>query len=154
MAFRREALARIGGFDTALGAGTITRTGEDTAALSAVLVTGGTVVYQPTAIVRHHNRPDSAVLREHMLGHGRGLGAFYTSMLMRRPRTALEMIRLSPRALRDQLSSKGQRLSRLDAAFPPELLRANRIGLLQGPFVYLKARRRARRLARTAANEA
>jgi len=151
MAFRREALQRIGGFDCALGAGTMTRTAEDTAALSALLLAGGTIVYQPTAVVHHTNRRDSGVLHDHLLGHGRGLGAFYTSMLVRHPGCVVELLRLTPQALRDQFSSRGRRLATRDQAFPRELLMANRIGLLQGPFMYARARARARRLRDLAA---
>jgi glycosyltransferase involved in cell wall biosynthesis len=148
MAFRRTALKTIGGFDCALGAGTVARTAEDTAAFSAVLLSGGRIVYQPSAIVHHRNRQEDDALRDLMLGHGRGLGAFYTSMLIRWPSCALELIRLAPRAIRDQFSARGQRLSKLDRTFPPELLRANRIGLLQGPYAYGRARLQARRLRR------
>jgi glycosyltransferase involved in cell wall biosynthesis len=146
MAFRRKALERIGGFDCALGAGTVSRTAEDTAALSSLLLAGGTVVYQPTAITHHRNRRESGILREHLLGHGRGLGAFYTSMLIHRPSCVFELLRLTPQAMRDQFSAKGRRMSKLDDAFPRELLWANRIGLLQGPFAYARARLNARRL--------
>lgn len=146
MAFRRSVVERIGGFDCALGAGTLTRTAEDTAALSALLMTGGTVVYQPSAIVHHHNRHDSDALHELLLGHGRGLGAFYASMLIRHPSCAAELLRLTPTAIRDQFSPRGRRMAKLDDQFPRELLRAHHIGLLQGPFVYAGARVRARRL--------
>ncbi|HLH14222.1 MAG TPA: glycosyltransferase family 2 protein [Solirubrobacteraceae bacterium] len=148
MAFRRSALERIGGFDTALGAGTVTRTAEDTAAMSALLLSGGTIVYQPTALVHHSNRREQDVLRELLLGHGRGLGAFYTSMLLRRPGCVRELLSLAPQAIRDQFSASGQRLGRLEDDFPKELLWANRIGLLQGPFAYARARVHARRLRR------
>ncbi|HEY4825499.1 MAG TPA: glycosyltransferase, partial [Solirubrobacteraceae bacterium] len=70
MAFRREALERIGGFDCALGAGTPTLAGEDTAAFSTLLLAGGTIVYQPTAIVYHRHRRDYAALRRVMVGYG------------------------------------------------------------------------------------
>ncbi len=146
MAFRLEALERVGRFDCALGAGTVTRTGEDVAALSALLLSGGTIVYQPTAIMRHNHRRDEQVLDDLLLGHGRGVGAFYTSTLIRRPSSVLELLALLPRALRDQFSKRGQRLAKLDQSFPPELLRSNRIGILQGPFAYAIARRDARRL--------
>lgn len=147
MAFRRVAIERIGGFDCALGAGTATLAGEDTAALSAVLLAGGTIVYQPTAIVRHRHRRDYEALRRVMLGYGRGLSAYYASMLMRQPSCALELARLSHRALRDQLSRRGSRLGDELDDFPRELLRLNRLGLLQGAFMYPGARRHARRLA-------
>lgn len=148
MAFRREAIEGIGRFDCALGAGTATLAGEDTAALSALLLAGGTIVYQPTAIVHHRHRRDYEALRRVMLGYGRGLSAYYASMLMRHPRCAVELLRLSRTALRDQVSRRGQRLGDLDE-FPPELMRINRLGLLQGAFMYPGARLQARRLARS-----
>jgi GT2 family glycosyltransferase len=150
MAFRREAIERIGCFDCALGAGTPTLAGEDTAAFSALLLAGGTIVYQPTAIVYHRHRRDYAALRRVMVGYGRGLSAYYASMLVRQPGCALELARLSRQALRDQVSRRGRRLGDLDD-FPRELLRANRVGLLQGAFMYPGARLHARRLAGAAA---
>jgi GT2 family glycosyltransferase len=146
MAFRREAVRRIGGFDRALGAGTIVSSAEDTAAFSAVLLAGGTIVYQPSAVVHHHHRQDEGALEKLMTAHGRGLGAFYAGMLVRRPGSVLELARLTPRALRDQFSSGGEKLSKLGDEFPPELLRANRRGILQGPWAYAKARAEAKRL--------
>jgi GT2 family glycosyltransferase len=150
MAFRREAIERIGRFDCALGAGTSTLAGEDTAALSGLLLAGGTIVYQPTAVVHHRHRRDYEALRRVMLGYGRGLSAYYASMLVRQPSCVVELMRLGRQALRDQLSHRGQRLGDLDA-FPPELLRLNRLGLLQGALMYPSARRQARRLAAGAA---
>lgn len=146
MAFRREAIERIGRFDTALGTGTSTMAGEDTAALCALLLAGGTVVYQPSAIVRHRHRRDYASLERVMLGYGRGLSAYYASMIVRHPGCLPELVRLSRQALRDQVSRGGGRLGDLDG-FPTELLRLNRKGLLQGAFMYPGARLRARRLA-------
>jgi GT2 family glycosyltransferase len=146
MAFRREAIERIGCFDTALGAGTSTLAGEDTAALSALVLAGGTIAYEPSAITYHRHRRDYGALRQVMLGYGRGLSAYYASMLVHNPGCALELARLSRQALRDQVSHRGRRHHDLDG-FPPELLRANRVGLLQGAFLYAGARRRARRLA-------
>ncbi|MHB1568491.1 MAG: glycosyltransferase [Solirubrobacteraceae bacterium] len=146
MAFRRIALERIGRFDTALGAGTPTAAGEDTAAFSTLLLAGGKIVYQPTAIVRHRHRRDDAAARELMRGYGRGLTAYYTSMVLHRPSCAVQIARLSRGALREQLTSRGRRSRELGADFPPGLLRANRRGLVEGPFMYARARRQARRL--------
>jgi len=146
MAFRRDAVEELGRFDCALGTGTATLAGEDTAALSALLLAGGTIVYQPSAIVYHRHRRDYGALERVMLGYGRGLSAYYASMLVRHPSCLPELVRLSGRAMRDQVSHDGQRLTELDG-FPRELLRINRKGLLQGAFKYPGARLRARRLA-------
>lgn len=148
MAFRRSAARAIGGFDPALGPGTATHAADDTAALSAVLLNGGTIVYQPSALVHHRNRRDESALRGLLRGHGRGVGAFYTSMVLHQPSCLMELLRLAPQALRDQFSPSGRRLSKLDSAFPPELLAANRRGLVEGPFAYAAARVHAARLAR------
>jgi glycosyltransferase involved in cell wall biosynthesis len=146
MSFRRDALKEIGGFDCALGAGTVAQAGEDTAALSGLLLAGGTVVYQPTAVVYHRHRRDYAALRRQLQGYGRGLTAFYASVLLRRPSYMADLLRHSPQAVKDQFSSRGQRLSAFGDDFPRDLLRANRIGLLQGPFAYAISRLHARRL--------
>ena len=148
MAFRRSTLQAIGGFDPALGPGTATHAADDTGALSGVLLAGGTIVYQPSALVHHRNRRDESALRGLLRGHGRGVGAFYTSMVVRRPGCMPELLRLAPRALRDQFSPSGQRLRKLDSNFPHDLLSANRRGLLEGPFAYAAARFEAARLAK------
>ncbi|MGH2884162.1 MAG: glycosyltransferase [Solirubrobacteraceae bacterium] len=150
MAFRRDAVERIGRFDCALGTGTATLAGEDTAALSTLLLTGGTIVYQPSAIVHHRHRRDYGALERVMLGYGRGLSAYYASMVLRHPSCLPELLRLSRRAVRDQLSHDGQRLGELDG-FPRELLRINRKGLLQGAFTYPGAWLRARRMSNAVA---
>jgi GT2 family glycosyltransferase len=150
MAFRRSEIERIGRFDCALGTGTATLAGEDTAALSALLLAGGTIVYQPSAIVHHRHRRDYSALERVMLGYGRGLSAYYVSMLARHPSCLLELVRLSRQALRDQFSPGSPRLDGLEG-FPRELLRINRKGLLQGALMYPGAWLRARRLASTAA---
>lgn len=147
MAFRRDALDRIGRFDCALGAGTPALGGEDTAALTALLLAGGTIVYQPTAVVHHRHRTDYPALRALMAGYGRGLGAYYASMLMRQPECGRELLRLVRQAARGQISRRERRLGGLDQDFPRDLLRANRVGVLQGPFMYALGRRRARRVA-------
>jgi glycosyltransferase involved in cell wall biosynthesis len=146
MAFRRDALEWIGGFDCALGAGTLTRGAEDTAALSTLLYLGGTVVYQPSAIVRHWHRRDDAALSALLEGYGTGLSAFYASMLLRHPRSIFQLMRLIPRAVRDLTSRDGARLGAIPEDFPAELLNINRAAMLRGPDRYLRARRTERRL--------
>ncbi len=149
MSFRREALKQIRGFDNALGAGTVTKGGEDTAALSALQLAGGTVVYQPTAIVHHyHQRSTYSSFYHQFQGYGRGLTAYYTSMILRRPSSIVELLRLSGQAVKDQFSHSGSRHKQLGEGFPSDMLRANRIGLLQGPFAYAAARLQVRCLRR------
>jgi glycosyltransferase involved in cell wall biosynthesis len=146
MAARRDALDRIGRFDCALGTGTMTQGCEDTAALSALLLEGLTIVYQPTAIVHHYYHRDYAALRRQLQGYGRGLTSFYISMLARRPSCLVEILRLGGKAARDRFSRRARQPSNLGEDFPRDLLRANLVGRLQGPFAYAAARVQARRL--------
>ncbi|WFE27114.1 glycosyltransferase family 2 protein [Solwaraspora sp. WMMD791] len=147
MVFRPGVLEHIGGFDTALGAGTPAMGSEDTLALMQVLLAGGTVAYQPSALVWHHHRPDLASLRNQLVGYGTGLTAAYTSLLLREPGLIRPLLRLAPTALRDTFGG-GDRLAGLQADFPRELIGANRRGLARGPFAYLRSRLADRRLRR------
>jgi glycosyltransferase involved in cell wall biosynthesis len=144
MTFRPGVIERIGGFDTALGAGTPAMGSEDTLAFTQVLITGGTIVYQPTAVTHHYHRRDFAGLEKQMVGYGAGLTAAYTSLLLSRPGLLWPLIRLAPTALRDLTGSDSLRVSTLKDDFPRELLSANRRGMLAGPRAYLRGRRAAR----------
>jgi GT2 family glycosyltransferase len=144
MTFRPGVIERIGGFDTALGAGTPAMGSEDTLAFTQVLVAGGTIVYQPSAVTHHYHRRDLAGLEKQMIGYGAGLTAAYTSLLLSRPGVLWPLLKLAPTALRDLTGSDSLRVSTLRADFPRELLKANRRGMLAGPLAYLKGRRAAR----------
>ena len=135
MAFRASALTRIGGFDVSLGVGSRCMGAEDTKAFTDLLCSGGTVVYQPTAVTRHLHRRSIEELRRQMFGYGVGLTAFYTSLVLTRPQCFPDLIRLLPTVYRDLFGSESLRSGELPLTFPSELRRANRRGLLVGPGV-------------------
>jgi GT2 family glycosyltransferase len=141
--------ARMGGFDPALGGGTPAAGGEDTLAFMTVLHRGGTVVYQPSAIMRHYHRRDFAGLESQLVGYGSGLTAAYTALVLRRPWTLFTLLRLAPTALRDLLGSDSLRVATIEADFPQEILRANRRGMVRGPLAYVRGRVRHWGLGRT-----
>jgi GT2 family glycosyltransferase len=147
MLFRPGVIERIGGFDPALGAGSPAMGSEDTLAFTQILRQGGTVVYQPTALVHHYHRRDYAGLYKQMLGYGTGLTAAYTSLLLAQPSVVFGLLRLVPTALRDVFGTDGPRTATIGEDFPAELLSANRRGMLRGPIAYLRGRSRLRRLA-------
>jgi hypothetical protein len=149
MAFRLDVLRDVGGFDEALGAGTRTRAGEDTLIFTEVLRRGGTMLYWPTAITRHVHRRDFAGLTEQMYGYGCGLTAYYTAMVLNRPAVVPELVRLAGRAWHDMRSTSGARHASLGEDFPPQLLAANRRGMLAGPGSYLAQRIADRRGGRS-----
>ncbi|GAA2705359.1 glycosyltransferase [Actinoplanes palleronii] len=144
MTFRAGVIERIGGWDTALGAGTPAMGSEDTLAFTQVLLAGGTIVYQPTAVTHHYHRRDFAGLQKQMVGYGTGLTAAYTSLLLGRPGLLWRLLRLAPTAYRDLTGKDSLRVSTLQDDFPRELLGANRRGMIAGPRAYLRGRRAAR----------
>lgn len=70
MAFRRSVLAELGGFDPRLDVGTSTRGGGDLDMLYRTMLEGWTVVYEPSAVVRHIHRRDWAGLVAQMRDNG------------------------------------------------------------------------------------
>jgi O-antigen biosynthesis protein len=147
MAFRRETLASIGGFDVALGAGTLTCAGEDTLALTFALLSGYEIAYEPSALMWHHHRPDMSGLSRQLHGYSIGLTAFYAALLRHRPGVLPALLKLLPAA--------GRYLK--DAAttpeVPPELLagldRRHLQGLLVGPLAYVGSMLQQGRAARS-----
>ena len=140
MAMRASKIAKLGGFDRALGAGTRTFGAEDTRALTEILLTGGVVRYEPTAVTRHFHRRDYQGFRSQLYGYGSGLSAFYTSLLWDRPLLLPSLLRLLPRALKELRDPDGLRLRSITDSFPGEVLREHRRGMMRGPFEYARAR--------------
>lgn len=148
MAFRIDTLRQVGGFDEALGAGTLTGGGEDTKILTDVLLTGGTAGWWPTAISRHFHRRDFEELREQLVGYGAGLTAFYAALIWAKPAIIFDLFRLAPRALHALYSPDSLRVATLEEDFPRSLLAQNRRNMLAGPWLYVRAKIRNWRMDR------
>lgn len=146
VAFRRQSLLDIGGFDEALGAGTRTRGGEDLDMFVRVLRAGHTLAYEPSAVVWHHHRADDAALLRQMYAYGTGLTA-YLAKLVIEPGTRLDVLRRIPLGVLRISAIYGSTRSRLGPpATPPRGAMLREIcGYLGGPVLYLKERRRVRR---------
>jgi glycosyltransferase involved in cell wall biosynthesis len=91
MAFRRSVIDRVGGFDTTLDVGMI-RGGGDLDFFARVLDGGETVVYVPSALVRHHHRVTRSALFRQMFGYGVGVGALCLKSLLDRRRRLREVL--------------------------------------------------------------
>lgn len=144
MATRPGVIESIGGFDTALGAGTPAMGAEDVLAFMLLLRRGGTIVYHPSALVRHYHRRELAESMSQLVGYGKGLTAAYTSLVLRSPSSLPALLRLVPRATRDLFGRNTARNAGIGEDFPRELLRASRRAMLNGPSAYLRGRRQAR----------
>jgi glycosyltransferase involved in cell wall biosynthesis len=152
MAFRRAALDRIGGFDVALGAGTPTSGGEDTLALTLVMLEGYEIAYEPAALMWHHHRQDMASLNKQLHGYSVGLTAFYAALLRKRPSALFGLVKLLPAA---GGYLKGKKADAADEPAEPsglaaELDRRQLQGMLKGPVAYARSRRIQRRAAAAA----
>jgi GT2 family glycosyltransferase len=154
MAFRRTWLEQHGGFDVRLGIGTASKGGEDLAAIIAVLWSGGTVAFEPSAAVFHRHRESYQELRDQIRSYGTGFTAMLTSLVVSDRDHAWTLARQLPLAIRRQTAVmlsrfRGQRPEadpRRD--FPAELARLELIGYATGPTAYGLARRRSGRTSR------
>lgn len=83
--FLREALARLGGFDERLGAGTPLCSGEDVDVLARASALGYAGAYDPRPLVfHHHRRTTQAEADQLMAGYDIGRGAFFAKGLRNR----------------------------------------------------------------------
>ena len=144
MAFRREALHSIGGFDIALGAGTPTGGGEDTLAMTLIMLKGYEMVYEPVgphvapppaghgqpqqAVARLQRRADRVLRRTAQAAPGRCSAC--SSCCPRRAATSGEAAGASDRRA---------------AELAAELDRRELQGMLKGPLAYVRSRRTQRR---------
>ncbi|WP_157720538.1 glycosyltransferase [Friedmanniella luteola] len=155
MAFRRSTLQRLGGFDLALGTGTQARGGEDLATLIDVLWDGGSIGYEPAAVVHHKHRREYDELVHQLRGNGLGFTAMLTSLVLHDPRHLLALGGQLPLALRRMGSQtlarlSGRRAGAEEAAggpdlYPKELVLRELQGMPLGPSAYVRSRRSATR---------
>jgi GT2 family glycosyltransferase len=94
MAYRRSLFDQIGYFDPAMDVGTVTNGGGDLEMFFRVLKEGHTLVYEPSAIVRHRHRRDYAQLRTQMRNNGIGLYSYLVRSALAYPNERSVLIRL------------------------------------------------------------
>ena len=99
MAFRRDLLIEQGGFDPALGPGTLAHDGDDIEALLRVLLSKRQVVHEPAAIVWHAHPRDYGELEQRVWGYGIGLTACLTKAIVTHPSLLGDLLRKLPRGV-------------------------------------------------------
>ena len=144
MGFRTADLRARGGFDNALGTGTLAMGGDDLAAFYDVITTGQRLVYEPAAIVLHRHYRDYAGLRRQTYGYGAGLGAYLTRCVLRDPRAAWALVRHAPAATRRARRILTPPTITGLPPYPRDLTVQQWLGLASGPWRYLRSRRHAR----------
>jgi GT2 family glycosyltransferase/peptidoglycan/xylan/chitin deacetylase (PgdA/CDA1 family) len=138
MAFRREALLQLGGFDPRLGAGTQARGAEDLDICIRLILDGQTLVYEPHAIVRHHHLDTMSLLYRKVFSYGVGLGALITKHLTTGSNRS-QLLGLIPAGLRYLVSPKSRKNAAKATDFPLRLELIEWMGLLVGPIAYARS---------------
>ena len=82
MAFRREVLLDLGGFDPVFGPGAPLRACEDLDLAGRASATGWTGQYQPGAVVSHHHGRKAHDLPALLKSYGIGTGAYHMKLLL------------------------------------------------------------------------
>ena len=139
----RTAVAReLGGFDVALGGGAGVNTGEDIDLFLRLMLSGHTLVYEPTALVWHRNRRSLGELRHQLFHYGRGLAAVMTKQLLDGPQRG-EMVRRIPAGMSYLLSPGSHKNQHRRRDYPRHLAALELLGMVTGPPAYVMSRRRA-----------
>lgn len=143
LAFRRSALLALGGFDPALGNGTPALGGVDFEMLLRTILRGHRILYQPSAIVHHLHRVDYQSLRNQIYAYGAGMSAVMLKTLGADPRLIPDFaLRRLPRGLWFALSPRSSKNHNKRSDYPSELTRLELRGLLEGPLLYARSRRK------------
>ncbi len=145
MAFRATALRELGGFDVALGAGTPAHGGEDLELFARLVWRGGSLGFEPAALVHHTHRRGDEALRRQIEGWGSGYTALLLALVLEDPRHLGSMLATVPRVACKLL---GREPSRGPPPLDPrlrELKQIERRGMLAGPAAYLRGRLRRSR---------
>jgi GT2 family glycosyltransferase len=131
MAFRRQILVELGGFDEALDTGRPLPGGGDLDIFYRVVRAGYPLVYEPCALVFHEHRRDLAGLRRQYWSWGLGLMAFIAKSYQADPQARGKLRALVAWWFKDQL--KGVAKSLLGRhPLPPAMVVAELWGGLQG----------------------
>jgi glycosyltransferase involved in cell wall biosynthesis len=144
MSFKAAFLRSVGGFDVALGAGSLAQGAEDLAAFFQVVTGGYQLVYEPAALLYHPHRRDYAALRKYMYCCGVGLTAYLAKILLDRPRLLLDLVPRLSYGLFFTLSPRSPKNCRKSAQYPKELSVLELQGMLYGPLAYMRSRWRMR----------
>ncbi len=135
----RKIVLSLGGFDEALGAGSLSRGGEDSEMFVRVLRAGYQLRFQPSAIVWHLHVVDPRELRKIVFGYGKGISAMACSEFLQPGKGAM---------LRGSVRGAGHlaqdRRSDVELGTPRSHLLFEMAGIACGPFAYAIERVRKR----------
>lgn len=144
MSFDKLMLCELGGFDPAIGTGTIARGGDDLAAFFSVIASGFRLVYQPSALIWHNHHRDFGSLATQAYSYGVGLSAYLVSALTSHPAFLGRALRHAPAGLAYAFAADSPRNAYRRDIWPHKLRRREWRGLAFGPLAYGISRWRTR----------
>jgi hypothetical protein len=139
MAYRLSALRANGGFNRYLGTGTPARGGEDLARFMKQVLSGGTLAFEPRALVRHRHRASEQEFLRQVFGYGTGLTAMFTALIIRDPRHIASLIRRIPGGLRLLNKPRSERSSSSTPSYPRRAYFYHLLGMAYGPLAYARS---------------
>lgn len=144
-AIKRSLALQLGGMNEALGTGSPSGGGEDIDLFVRAMYAGTDLIYEPTSLVWHRHREDMDSLGFQMMNYGRGMGAWIGCMLTGRE-TRRDALRSTAKVLA-RLSNVGKPVagSETAASGSPELRRREVVGMITGPYWYVRSRLQGRK---------
>jgi glycosyltransferase involved in cell wall biosynthesis len=141
MAFSREILLSLGGFDPALDVGGPAGGGGDVEIFHRLVAAGHSLFYEPAVLVWHQHRKDWKALRRQLFDNGRSFGAY---LLTCATNHTVPRGQIATFALLDWIY--GWLVWRFfhPGKFPRSLVLAEILGALFSPLAFLQARRRVK----------
>lgn len=146
MAFRREVLQQIGGFDTALDAGTPSLGAGDLDIFHRIITSGRTLIYAPAAWVRHRHRRQMAGLERQLYSNARSFSVYLMKVWTTRTVRRNVCIRVARWWVARWLFMRLVGRLRRRRGFPLRLILAEIRGALHSPWAYCETYRRDREL--------
>ncbi len=153
LAIKKSALEKVGYFDPALGAGTITTCGDDLAMYVQLLLAGYQLVYEPSAFLQHIHRREYAALQKQIYNYGVGFTAFLTKTLLDHPSLIPGFLLQIPYGLYLLFSPRSFKNKKKENTYPSTLKGLEYRGMLRGGYAYLKSKNQTKRLIRQRAIE-